>query len=221
MTYGPTHSPQYSPQYSHQAYQTPDQLLGPARIASLIMVLVGTVLLLFGGCVLAALNIVPKDEFLRGMEQGMAQTNPELNVSGEQLLTGIMIVSGGLAGVGLLLVIAGVIVRSGSLGACVFSIVVVGMILLLMVVMVISSLISSLKNPAELLGLCMLLVPTIALGAALAMLIKAARNAGKIEQAKQYLLYWQQQYQVQMQQAWMQQQANQQQSMQYRPPGQP
>jgi hypothetical protein len=215
MTQYPSTPPPYG--YGYDPYQQQQSdALAPARRAALMMFLLAGMMLLCGVCVGAFAMTVPMERLLQESGITLPQQPPPGMSVGELMRIGYMVIAVGSLLAGIIVVVLGVFVRRGGMGAAVASIVVVSLMLLVAGLSVVVSLPQMAQQPSAILGICVVLVPVALMVGALITLVQAAKAASSVNAMKQ-------QYQFQTWQYQQQQQAYNQggYAMPQPPPGQP
>ena len=198
----PYNQPPLQPNYGYDFsyYQSPEDLLAPAKRAGVMMYVIGGLLALGGLCCGGVGVVAPVDEI-------MAQS-PMLNsapgVTAEMLKVAIVVmgVLGFLFGVAL--IVLGYFVRGGGMIPIVIAIVLVALAVLFNLLNLASSAVQMRGGGPEMMaGLCVTGIPLVLMLVLLAMLIQAARVAPRVAMMKsQYQQQlWQYQQQQQMYQA--------------------
>ena len=170
----------YSPQYGFMPYYLtpPDDLLGPARRASLMLFILGGVFLLAGTCI-GSLILSANQAVLADMIAQMKRMNPEQAgaFTPTLLRTAYGIMAGVVVMAGVVGVILGVVVRGGRMAAAVVSLVLTLGAGLIIALMLLGTLVAALGNPDALLGALVLLVPLVLIAMTVIFLIGAIRAA--------------------------------------------
>jgi hypothetical protein len=212
MSYPPYPQQPYPQQYGYNTGPNPDQLLGPARAAGIMMIIVGVLLLLLGGCMAAMLPLMTQ-EVIEKAYQSMVAQNPEIagQVSPEQILTvartGLAIFAGVSVVLAIVQIVLGVWTRGGSVGAVMTSLIVNGLLTLGTLILLLLSVSEVAKDPSAAGGLVVLLIPGALLATIVFLLFRAKSNAHQLAAIQQQWAAWQ--YQQQMQQPPPQQYPNQ------------
>ena len=179
----------YTPQYGFWPYYLtpPDALLGPARRASLMLFLLAALLLAAGTCVGVAVAGASETLVADAITQ-MRQQNPEQAemFTPRLVRTMYVVMAAAIALCGLVAVILGVVVRSGSRAATITSLVLVLVPTAVTVLLVLGSLMG---GPAAFVqALLTMLVPLVLFGMTIKFLISAIGVAGQVEMARQQML---------------------------------
>lgn len=130
MTQSPPPHP-YPPQYPHGYPYPAADPLAPARKGGLLLVILGTIGLLFGGCFAAMGAIVSKGELQLPPEHPMTKMDPQL------VATAVYVFAGAAGVAALLMIILGILARRGSGIACVLGAVLCTLVGLLMLLQLI------------------------------------------------------------------------------------
>ena len=196
---------------------SPENLLAPARRASMLMIFIGVLSVACGLCIAyQARNFdptqaAPSPELARQMEQQVAMFESQTGMNFQKFMAAMGIIP---LAVGAVIGAMGFYVRGGSFGWIIAACVLVGMLLLATGLVFLVGLLQGLAAGA-LVGIaaaCVYGVPFLLLALLLVWLIQAARVSSRIAQARQ-------QYQAQMWQYQQYQQAYLQESQQPQPPG--
>ena len=196
-------SPQPFPPGSLQ-YQIPNDPLGPARRAGVMLLVLGGLVLLAGVCGGVMAAIVPFDQIPIPPELNTAHLPPGLSIP-QAMRNGCLTMCKAGLPTGICLLVLGYFTRKGARWASISGIVVCGLLLLYTAGIVLVAMALGAGNPQNLGSLfCITIVPGGLLTLALVWLIQALRRFPAIQ-------YAQQQYQMQMWQYQQQQAAYQQQ----------
>jgi hypothetical protein len=188
--------------YDFSYYQPQQDVLAPARRASVIMFVMGGLLAIGGLCCGAVGAMAPLDQIM--------SQNPTLSstpgVTPELMQVGVIVMGVFSLLFGMALLVLGYFVRGGGMAPVVTSIVVVGIVVLLGGLMVLLGLLELSRGgsrPEMFISLCMYVLPLVLLIVLLAQLIQAAKMSSRVAMMKsQYQQqYWQYQQQQQMYQA--------------------
>jgi lysylphosphatidylglycerol synthetase-like protein (DUF2156 family) len=189
------------PQFDYYTPAAYSDSLAPARRASVLLFILGTVLAGFGLCNIVSTTAVSSQEMIE-MQQKFIPKDQALPVSPETYKTIAIAMQGAIVLVGLILLALGVPVRNGSSPATIIAIIVTGIILLLLILLALMSLIAAIVAPALAVMLCFLVVPIAGFSLQFVWLIQAARAASVAKTAtQQYAAQYWQYYQQQQQQA--------------------
>lgn len=178
--------------------------VAPARRAGVLLIIIGSMSVLFGFCVGAVFMIVPIEQLLA---QGGLPPEAMNGVSPQQMKVQMMVMSVVLLILGAVGIAIGTVVRRGSRGAIIAGIVLSGIVVLFGALQVLGGVLMAAlhPNPATMLGVCMITVPLALLLLAIVWLVQALRGANQA-------MVMQQQYMAQLWQS-------QQQQGYYAPPG--
>jgi len=191
---------------SPYGYASPDELLAPARRASTLLIVLGVLTLLLGGCLGAVglgTEVADAEQFIRQIEaQPGAQPFP---IAAEQALVAVKWMAAIVLGAGVAMVLLGAVVRGGNRAGLVVSLILgAGLALLLGAALLASVVAAAGGQPMALVGgACLYGLPFALVCLALVWLVQGLANAGKVDAARAYVQQWQQQY------AWQQQQQQQ------------
>ncbi len=193
-----------------QYYGYPPDLGKPARRASVLMIILGTLTLLLGACMFGAAMVVPNDQWLPEIQPQIAKIEAE---SGTSVMTLIKIAGGIVATPGLILIVLGLFVRRGGLVPAVLGVVITALMLLYFAYTVLQAVLIGLQGNAvgAFIPLVFSTVATALFGLQMYWLAKAVVNAGPLRVFNQH----QQAY------AWQMQQQSYAQQQQYRMPPPP
>ena len=187
--------PGYSPQYSFLPYYMtpPEDLLAPAKRASLLLLMIGLLALVAGGCGAGLISTMADADFTQAMSRA-AQSNPEIAQISPQTMrsafkAGLLV----MAMCGVVAIILGVVVRGGSRVASFVAIAILALPILSLVWMIISSLLAG--PAAAVMSMLVFGIPLALLILVVVCLVGAIRAAPHIEQARlhQHMLHQQQQ----------------------------
>ena len=193
-----TQPPQFD--YYTPAGQYSDSL-APARRASTLLFILGTVLAGFGLCNLISTAAVSSQEMI-DMQQRFIPKDQALPFSPETYKTIAIAMQGTVVLFGLVLLALGVPVRSGSSAATITALVVTGIILLLLAFFALISLIAAFVAPPLAAMMCVLIFPIAGFSLLFMWLLQAMRTANVAKSAtQQYATQYWQYYQQQQQQA--------------------
>ncbi len=181
------------------------QLLGPARRASVVMIVFGVMLLLIGGVCGATGALAPPAAVEKGMAEQAAATGQTVDIDAVVVLRLVLGLGIGMTIVGLMMIVLGILARRGTAGIVIFSAIVMGLTTAALAIAVLVLLVGAARNPAALIWVVLLLLPAGMSVMAFVWLIQAVRNTSSIAQVDQYAAYFQQQYQNQLQGMWQQQ----------------
>jgi hypothetical protein len=188
MSQSPMQGNPYSYGQGYAAYDNPlDQLLRPARMASIVMFVVGGLVLLLGGCLGAggAMMFSKDPQVQAELQKALAGSGVTLRQMQPAVL--VMAVLSLLAGVAL--VVMGVIVRKGTMAPVVTAMVLAAVLEAATLAMFVLSLVQS---PVQ--AVCMCGLPIVAFGGLVVLLINAVKNARLVGQWKDYFRAAQAQY---------------------------
>lgn len=146
---------------------------GPASRAGILMIILGALGLLLGGCMGVLAAFVPAMRASPEAAQALAQMEEQTNIDAFTVFLAGAIVTG-VASVAQIVV--GVIVRRGTLGPVIAGIVLTALLLLFMGVQTVGALLT----PGGLVGGCVTGVATVLYIVLLVWLIQAARNTGTV-----------------------------------------
>jgi hypothetical protein len=175
-------------------------LLAPARRASLLLIVLGSITILFAFCFGGSSLMM--DQILA---QGKMPPEAMNNMTPQQMKLLMLVMGVVLLVVGAITVLVGIIARRGTRGPVIAALTVTSLFALYLLEEVVRAivLVALQGNPTVLLGVCVIIVPLVAYGVGIFWLIQALRAAGKIGVAQQQQ-YQMQMWQMQQQQAWQQ-----------------
>jgi hypothetical protein len=178
--------------YPQQQQADPSALLGPAKWAGLMLIILGSLGLLGGGCCGVMSALMSNPEFQRMMAEAQAkQGGPEL---GENMGLQLVIVTVILVVWGIAAIVLGAWSRTGRRGPIIAAMVLTILSVLYMTLNLVGTiLLSAAAGPAAIFGAVFALVPLVLFVIVLALQIKALRNAGQIDRYNLQLQMWQQQ----------------------------
>jgi hypothetical protein len=201
-------SPYQQPQYTPPAgagYDPAHQLLGPARNAGLLSIIVGGLLIVCGAGCIGIGALVPFDQVRAEQPALFEQFDAQFGEDSANMMKWILITMGIITVVpAVLMIILGIFARRGGLGPIVTLMVLTILMLLGGVAQLVGSLLQGGGDPNTLIGTCIMVIPLALLAVLMYFLIAAARAAPQVRMMRdQYQSqFWQYQ---QNQQAYGQQ----------------
>ncbi|MGB7160360.1 MAG: hypothetical protein WBD40_19990 [Tepidisphaeraceae bacterium] len=196
----PPQQPGYGYDFSY--YQPQQDPLAPARRASIMMFVLGGLMALFGACNLISSLVMPADQVLAQQESLLGGQPSPMSAEAIQALSAFMAIS--VCVVGVTIIVLGVSVRRGGMGAVVGAIIVSSIVtLFLLLILVIAIIGAATISPLYGGFACVVCLPLLPFVVLLSWLVQAARAAPRIAMMKsQYQQQlWQYQQQQQMYQA--------------------
>ena len=173
----PPNFPQYAP-------APVADLLAPARRAGILQGILGGLMLLCGGLVIAIPHLMDVTQLITASGQQMPDLPP-----GWTMNQALALAFGMMGGCGVVLALAMLVlcvfVRSGSRGAVIASIILTGLILLMLAIRLIAGLVQVASNPAAIVDLLIGVVMMGLFGLNMYWLLAAARNGGRVAAAMQ------------------------------------
>lgn len=165
--------PGYPAQYPMPFYAAPTvDALAPARRASVMMIVIGTLSLLMGGCMGITAALLPQMQSMPELNTQLSQLESQSGVS----ITALLIVAASLfAAVAIVQIVLGFIVRRGSMVPAVISIVFTSLILIYCGI----NAIAALALQGQFGGACMSFAAAALFVVQLVMLFQVCRNAGQ------------------------------------------
>ncbi|HSV14434.1 MAG TPA: hypothetical protein VLI90_09250 [Tepidisphaeraceae bacterium] len=183
------------PQYPGGYYPAPPDPLAPAKRASLMMFILGPLVILAGTCLSLFASALNQVTLQPDQQQAIDQVEKTTGVPAHTLFMAAGVV---MFVVGLLIVVLGLFVRRGGMGATITSCIVTALILLWLGMNLLGAALHPMGASAGL-GICFGVGIFILFGGLLALLVAAARAARGVAAGQQQLQaqYWQ--YQQNMQ----------------------
>lgn len=179
----------YAPQYGFLPYYMtpPEELLAPARRASLLLFVLAGLLLLTMTCIGASAMTSTEDAF-RQMIEEMRRVNPQAAAVYTprllRILQGTVAVVAGVTAV--VAIILALVVRGGGRAATITALVLVILATGIVALLVLASLAAG--PGAFLTSFLLMLLPLVLLGMTISFLVKAIRAAGHVDAARQQML---------------------------------
>jgi hypothetical protein len=188
--------------YDFSYYQPTEDLLGPARRASIMMFVLGGLTLLLGACNLASSLVVPAEQIL-AQNEAILQGQPS-PLSAGTLKTISLVMAILVCVVGFTFILLGTMVRRGGMGSIIATMLIAGAIAILLLFMLVISLIGIVAVSPVYAGLaCVVVIPLSLYILLLWWLVQAAKAAPRVAMMKSQ--YQQQMWAYQQQQQMYQQ----------------
>jgi hypothetical protein len=190
-------SPYSQPPIGYQPYApTTGDPMAPARYASILMIVLGILMLLLGGCmgIVGAMLPTILDKMPPEQVRVMQDLEANTHLSATALFVGLAIFLGVIA---LMYIVVGVFVRRGGLGSVITGIVLTVLTVLYLLLNAIGSLA---QGPGGTLGVCFSLLLLGLFGWLLVLLIQATRSASRMRNLQAQYQTQYMQYQQMMQQ---------------------
>ena len=198
--YSPPPSPYAPPQppIDFSSYQPGGDLLGPARRAGILLIVIGALVAMFGTCNLAGAIVIGPEEMAQQQAElrGMGLPQSPIDPGVQRVLSGVF--AGLTLLVGIALAVNGASVRRGSSLATTVGMVVTGGLGLLVGLLVVMFGMAAFVAPPMAVGACIMTVPLGLLVWAFIWLVAAARHGPRLAAAQQQ--YAANYYQLQQQQ---------------------
>lgn len=181
----PYSTPQYAPTNAPFAY-----LLGPAKRAGLLLIILGSLIIVYAACNGASTAMMSTED-VQKFQQTFAggETTPMFSASATKT-AGVIFSSIALL-VGFALLTSGIFVRKGGSTATIFALALNSLLLLVAGLFLLMSIVAALASPVFLIATCIVLVAVSLLGLSEFWLIQALKVPAQIAAA-------QQQYQMQL-----------------------